>query len=250
MSPGILLFLAAGALAQPRDTLRILLVVDDTTARASLVRGVRLGADEAGHTGALFGTAVQLRIAQSSDAAGAAHAAAASFHDWRPALLIAAGTPAACDTLTALAARDSLALLDAGCAAATTAGAGCAFALGVPATDSVAGDSTRIVLWHWTLDRFGAEQLNERYRRRFDGRMDSAAWAGWLAVKIALDLALRTRSVAGPVLLRELARPGARFDGQKGRPLHFRATDRRLLQPTYRVAGRGATEHVVAELAP
>ncbi|HEX2779519.1 MAG TPA: hypothetical protein VHM30_08475 [Gemmatimonadaceae bacterium] len=250
MSPGLLLLLAASTLAPPRDTLRILLVVDDTTARATLVRGISLGAEEAARTGALFGMSVQLRIAQARDAADASRAITASFGDARPALVIAAGSEAACDTVGAITARDSTPLLDAGCAASDAQRTPAAYSLGVPAADSAAGDSTRVVLWHWTLDRFGGEQLNERYRRRFADRMDSAAWAGWLAAKISLDLALHARSVAAPALLRELASPRARFDGQKGRPLWFGATDRRLVQPTYRVAGHGDAEHVVAEVAP
>jgi hypothetical protein len=61
---------AAGAwsVAPAGDTLRVVLVVDDTVARRSLLRGARLGAEEASHTGALFGTAVTLRVESGSGA--------------------------------------------------------------------------------------------------------------------------------------------------------------------------------------
>lgn len=37
----------------------------------------------------------------------------------------------------------------------------------------------RAVDWHPDLYRYGAEQLNERFRRRFGRPMDEDAWHGW-----------------------------------------------------------------------
>jgi hypothetical protein len=118
------------------------------------------------------------------------------------------------------------------------------------ALEAATGDTTRVELWHRTLDKFGGEQLNERFRRRFSAAMDSPAWVGWLSMKIALDLALHAHSASGSALLRQLADPRSQFDGQKGRPLRFTADTHRLVQPVYRVAGRGDSERVVAEVAP
>ena len=41
------------------------------------------------------------------------------------------------------------------------------------------------MLWDASLERFGATQLNDRYRRRFGVGMDGPAWAGWFAAKLA-----------------------------------------------------------------
>jgi hypothetical protein len=99
----------------------------------------------------------------------------------------------------------------------------CDFSIGL--TDMPADE----VLWHPTLDRFGASELNERYLRRYEEGMTSEAWAGWTAVKALVESALRRRPDENPCAA--LAR--LRFDGHKGRPLHFDAASRVLSQPTY-----------------
>lgn len=93
------------------------------------------------------------------------------------------------------------------------------------------GEGGQVVDWHPSLTRFGAEQLNSRFEARFGAPMDSLAWASWMAVKIAAELALR-----GLPLER------LRFDGHKGEPLWFRPEDHVLHQPLYVVVG----EKVVA----
>ena len=49
----------------------------------------------------------------------------------------------------------------------------------------------RVVDWHSGLMKFGAEELNVRFRRRFGQPMDERSWHGWMAVKCAVELALR-----------------------------------------------------------
>ena len=88
-----------------------------------------------------------------------------------------------------------------------------------------------VVLWHHDLERFGAAQLNDRYRQRYDRPMTSSAWEGWMAVKIAWESALRTRD--GDVAA---AIGAGAFDGHKGTPLRFGAHDRILRQPVFIVA--------------
>ena len=241
------------SLAPAADTLRVVLVVDDTVLRRSLLRGALLGAEEASHTGALFATVVTLRVqagtiddvtlraAQSGAADGAA----------LPSLYLVAGDARVCSQVMLQGARAGVPVLDAGCATGDSARAINVYSL-IPADDGgvSVGDSTRLALWHWSLERFGAEQLNERFRRRFDARMDSPAWTGWLALKIALDAALHAHATSGPALLRQFADPRTRYDGQKGRPLRFAPGTRRLVQPVYRVAGRGDAERVIAEVIP
>lgn len=234
------------------DTLRVLLVVDDSVARRSLIRGAMLGAAEASHTGALFGTAVTLRIVGrgASDSMARVSAPARS-RTQVPSLYVVAGNTTTCSDVMLQSARTMTPVLDAGCAFADRAPPATAYSLRPP-TDTLAGaaDSTRVELWHWTLARFGGEQLNERFRRRFGTRMDSPAWVGWLSMKVALDLALHAHATDGAALLRRLADAHTRFDGQKGRPLRFAADTHCLVQPVYRVAGSGEHERVVAEVAP
>ena len=92
----------------------------------------------------------------------------------------------------------------------------------------------RVVDWHPDLHRFGAEQLNERFHRRFGQPMDEDAWHGWIAVKIAAELALRASPGTG---LLDLL-PRSAFDGHKGTQLRF-GEDHYLIQPVYRVDGKG-----------
>lgn len=96
----------------------------------------------------------------------------------------------------------------------------------------------RVVDWHSGLVRFGAEQLNERFHRRFGRPMDEASWRGWMAVKIAAEAALR-----GSVL-QQLRESG--FDGHKGTQLRF-GGDHHLIQPVYVVDAQGK---IVEEVAP
>ena len=233
------------------DTLRVVLLVDDTIVRRSLLDGARLGAEEASHTGALFGTVVTLRVETAVAEAGMGRASgAAESRLPHSSLLIVAGDARTCSPLLFQSTPDSTPVLDAGCASRDTARASNVYTIAPASPAAAAGDTARLELWHWSLERFGGEQLNQRFVRRFGRRMDSPAWAGWMAMKIALDAALHAKGTGGATLLRQLADPRAQYDGQKGRPLRFAPGTRELVQPLYRVAGHGDAEHVVAEVAP
>jgi hypothetical protein len=88
---------------------------------------------------------------------------------------------------------------------------------------------SRHVDWHPDLERFGAEQLNQRFHRRFGIPMDEPAWRGWMAVKIAAELALRAPAGSDPATT--LATMS--FDGHKGEQLRFDSKNHHLVQPTY-----------------
>lgn len=75
--------------------------------------------------------------------------------------------------------------------------------------------------WDSEAERFGAGQLNARFRAAYDRPMSPAAWAGWLAVKIVWEAAARARSADGSAIQAFLASPRAIFDGHKGVPLQF-----------------------------
>jgi hypothetical protein len=114
------------------------------------------------------------------------------------------------------------------------------------ALDDATTAAARVVAWHHTLERYGAAQLNDRFRARFSRPMPPAAWVGWMAVKIAWESAAGPRATRPPA--ERLAGPGARYDGHKGRPLDFRPWDHQLRQPLYvveaatREAGGAAAE--------
>lgn len=101
-----------------------------------------------------------------------------------------------------------------------------------------------IELWDKSLEKYGASQLNDRYRSRVGRPMTSHAWAGWFALKVAWETALRAQSTAPSALLSVLAKKGMQYDGHKGAPLSFRSWDHQLRQPLYAVA----RDTVVAEL--
>ena len=111
------------------------------------------------------------------------------------------------------------------------------------ARESTAAGEVEVADWHPSLARFGAEQLNQRYRERFGSPMEPLAWTSWMAVKAAAEAALRGASTPSE-MTRRLATLG--FDGHKGIRLRFRPDDHRLRQPLYVVAGG----RVLAEIPP
>ncbi|HEX8851590.1 MAG TPA: ABC transporter substrate-binding protein [Gemmatimonadaceae bacterium] len=246
--PVIQLALILAALQGASDTLRLTLVVDDTSSRATLVHGATLGAEEAMRTGRLFGTAATLRMVSAHDSARLDLLVRGGVP--RASMILLAADSATCAKVAAAAALQQVAVFDAGCPVHSVPAAPNAYSLVSRASASAPSDSARLELWHWSLDRFGGEQLNQRYQRRFGERMDSRAWSGWFAAKMGLDLALRAHSTDGATMLRLLSSGRQQFDGQKGRPLYFAPDDHRLVQPLYRVVGRGDDERVIAEIAP
>jgi hypothetical protein len=105
--------------------------------------------------------------------------------------------------------------------------------------EAAAAREPRVVEWHPSLARYGAKDLNDRYRKQTGEPMNAEAWRAWFAVKALVDSALRA---AEADRCRALGR--ARFDGHKGRPLLFDPDTRVLRQPLYIVSG----DAVVGEL--
>jgi hypothetical protein len=208
--------------------------------------GVRLGMEEAARSAALLGVAAPTLTVDSSGAS-AAHAspslAGDSPNGSRVTAFIGGKDEASCATaLAASAAHDAL-FLALRCNPGT---------VDVVSTrdgsmrGAYAGDTTNFALtfhmraagpgelWQASLESFGAAQLNQRFRARFNAPMSSMAWAGWMAVKIVTESALRTRSNEPRVLAKYMLDSTTRFDGHKGRPLSFSLLDHHLWQPVYR----------------
>ena len=86
------------------------------------------------------------------------------------------------------------------------------------------------VAWHWTWERNGAPQVNSRFDKKSGGRhMAGADWASWLAVKMIVQSALRTRS-ADFAAQRAFILGDGRFDGAKGLALSVRPWDHQVRQ--------------------
>lgn len=222
----------------------------------SVERGVRLGAEEAKQTANLFGNDVQLYEASTgTDAA----AAALRLLSGRQVQVIIGASAADAPALSEFAERHHLLFINAASRAQGLRAACRRYTFHVAASEAMysnaaamrasgtslraltgagdAGDS--IALWTSTLERYGAAQINDRYRGRFHAGMDGEAWAGWFAVKVASESALRAGSAEPARLLVYLESPGTSFDGHKGWPLSFRIAEHQLRQPLYVIMRSG-----------
>ena len=86
------------------------------------------------------------------------------------------------------------------------------------------------VAWHWTWEHNGAPQVNSRFEKRAGGRhMEGADWAAWIAVKMIVQSALRTRSVDFAAQ-RKFILGDATFDGDKGLAVGVRPWDHQVRQ--------------------
>lgn len=111
----------------------------------------------------------------------------------------------------------------------------------------VAG-SADIALWNPSLERYGAAQLNDRFRSAAGKGMDGAAWCGWFAIKVIVESALRMKEGSAVELREYLTAQKTEFDGHKGAPLSFRSWDHQLRQPLY-VVSAGRAPRDIPDLA-
>ncbi len=234
--------------AQTRQATLVVALMRDTIASsgASTARGLTFGIEEAVRTARLFDT--RLRVVRSDSAAVVAPTDAVSATAW-----VIAGDAEPCAALRRTLDAAGVLIVDAGC---QSRGAPLAREVrirpdpGDPSRNLATHDTaSRMVLWHESLERFGAGQLNDRFRRRFGVGMDSDAWSAWLATKIATEALLLSRARKLPpagVLLD----PRSAFDGHKGAPLRFDPETHRLVQPLYRLEWAADAQRVIELPAP
>jgi hypothetical protein len=227
----------------------------ESAGAASVARGVRLGASESRQTAALFGDDVELY--EENGDGGAALTGAERLLSRRKVQILIGASPADADALSRFAESQRVVFVNAGSRLQSLRAACRRYTFHIEATDAMyenvraqrhqstgaitaasartTADPERdsVALWGPTLERFGASQLNARYRDRYHIGMDGNAWAGWAAVKIAAEAALRTRSTSPARILAYLESPTTQFDGHKGWPLTFRLADHQLRQPLY-----------------
>ena len=170
-------------------------------------KGVQLGTEEAARTGRLLGWHVTLRIIFAHD----------SVVNQSPER-----DPAMISFMTADLGGKEAALLIKGRGLLLSAfGSNKAMLCRARTLTITNASSHDAALWDSTDERFGAAQLNARYRSRFHEGMDSNAWAGWFAVKILSEAAFRTGSSRTDSMLQYLFRRDTKFDGHKGVPLQL-----------------------------
>ncbi|MBW3567949.1 MAG: amino acid ABC transporter substrate-binding protein, partial [Proteobacteria bacterium] len=85
--------------------------------------------------------------------------------------------------------------------------------------------------WHWAGERYGAPQLNQRFERVADRRMQANDWAAWTAVRLIMDAVRATRATDIESIAAFLRSDELNLDTYKGSPGSFRAWDNQLRQP-------------------
>jgi ABC-type branched-subunit amino acid transport system substrate-binding protein len=241
----VLLLVAAATqlTAQTPLALRVGLVtqVKPSPTAGSVSRGVELGAAEAKQTATLFGGDVLL----FEEKAGAnAESAAAKLLGQRKVQVLIGSSADDADALSRFAEKHGLIFFNTSSRATALRAACRRYTFHVEASDSMYANASRrggssapstgsTLLWSGSLEKYGASQINDRFRSRYHSAMDGSAWAGWVAVKLAAEAALRARSARPTALLAYLESPSTSFDGHKGWPLSFRSADHQLRQPLY-----------------
>lgn len=215
-----------------------------SAAAASIDRGVRLGALEAKQTARLFRGDVLLFEARSG---GNPEAAAERLLSKSKVQILVGSSARDAEALSRFAETHQIIFLNVASRAPSLRTACRRYTFHIEASDSMyANASVRgarsqapasAVLWAATLERYGASQINNRFRAKYGVPMDGGAWAGWVAVKIASEAALRLRSVNPGLMAAFLENPSTSFDGHKGWPLSFRSPDHQLRQPLYVPSG-------------
>lgn len=227
-------------------------------AAAAVVSGVKLGAAEAKQTAKLFGSDLDLYETGAAGTAGVVPAATSLVS--RRHIQVLVGTVASdADALSRFAETNGILFLNAASRRPSLRSACRRNTFHIEASDGMYANARRlgradsVVLWDASLQRFGASQLNDRYRTMFKSGMSGSAWAGWTAVKVVAEAALRARSAELGRLRAYLEAPGTQFDGHKGWPLSFRPADHQLRQPLYIVVAgnqKGATQSRVLRDIP
>ena len=125
------------------------------------------------------------------------------------------------------------------------------FALGVPYSTmtpvAVVGSSgLSPKAWHWSYMRHGAPQVNGRFERSFNRRMNEKDWASWIAIKSILESILRIKSTDTNKIKNFLVSNEFKVDGSKGISLNYRKKTKQLRQTMLLVS----SNNWVTEVAP
>ena len=244
---GALLFGARSSADERAPTvLRIGLLATAHDDLRSVERGVALGATEAQRVAALLGRELVLISSPEPD----------ELISRDSQVLVGGLDEASYEVLSGLAAQHRRVFFNIGCPSDVLRGMRCRrTTFHIIPSDAMRRDAIRLVgpegdapdsieAWHGSLERYGAAQLNHRFRAEYGASMDSAAWNAWMAVKIAWETAARVRGFETARVIAWLEDARTRFDGHKGRALSFRSWDHQMRQPLYRLEV-GAPDSIV-----
>lgn len=109
------------------------------------------------------------------------------------------------------------------------------FALTVPnatMSPAVISGSAGLVpnAWHWSYLRHGAPQLNGRFERLSNRRMQSKDWAAWISIKTIIESILRIQDTSNSSILKYIKSNSMHLDGSKGIGLNYRKVTNQLRQ--------------------
>lgn len=113
------------------------------------------------------------------------------------------------------------------------------------ASPVVGSEGLTPVAWHWTFERYGAPQLNQRFRRLAGRDMTSGDWAAWAAVRAVIEAVQRTESMDPAEIGAYIRGDALSLDLYKGVAGSFRPWNGQLRQPIF-----VATHNAVIALAP
>jgi hypothetical protein len=215
-----------------------------------LARGYQLGSDEAMRASALFAQPLQsLRITYGS--AANIRTQVTRMKSLGAHVIIGGGADDDCRSIGEACTAAEVVYLNPVCRANALRNDSCSrFVFHVEASDAMYASARKIsgapeiLLWHPALTRYGASQLNDRYRAQFREPMNGNAWAAWFAFKVAWETGLRTSAAGAAATAEALSRDITQFDGHKGAPLSFRSWDHQLRQPLYAVTTSAGKERV------
>ncbi|MFZ7091246.1 ABC transporter substrate-binding protein [Primorskyibacter sp. 2E233] len=85
--------------------------------------------------------------------------------------------------------------------------------------------------WHWTWERNGAPQLNQRFSKLAGRDMTAEDWAAWVAVQTVIEALARAKAATPQAVGHMLRSADLSVDQYKGVRGNFRAWDGQLRQP-------------------
>lgn len=94
----------------------------------------------------------------------------------------------------------------------------------------VGSEGLKSSAWHWTWERHGAPQLNQRFNKRAKRRMQSEDWAAWAAIRVVVEALTRSGARDAAGLGAFLRGDDLTFDTYKGEPGSFRPWNNQLRQ--------------------
>jgi ABC transporter substrate binding protein (PQQ-dependent alcohol dehydrogenase system) len=112
----------------------------------------------------------------------------------------------------------------------------------------IVGASGLVALgWHWSWDRAGAPQVNDRFEDMHGRRMDDTDWAAWAAVRAITQGALRSQSTEYGPMLEFILSDRMNLDGAKGFTMSVRPWDHQVRQVILLSTGNAVIEFAPLE---